>query len=253
VTTLAGASPWTGSCEPRTRPRAAARAQPCAYFADARAIRAEDVDALVTDDDRAGLDARALARRRTQYLAGRALLRFALERETRGPARSHRLTTRPGGKLDCAGGPGISLSHSGRWVACAIASEGDVGIDVEVPDSRRRTHDIASAHFARAERDWLATAPRYAFYWLWVLKEAYLKCVGRGLAGGLELPECIVDPPVIEARAPLPAHLALYGMGDAFAAIVTTSRAAPAVRLERWSPSGRRGDVCPPRLIAATL
>jgi phosphopantetheinyl transferase len=239
-----------------TRPAAASianqRVALRAYFADVRDIGGDDIAALVTDDDRLRLDTRAHARRSAQYLAGRALLRFALECETGEPGRSHRLTTQPGGKLGCAGGPAISLAHSGHWVACVIASDGDVGIDVELADPHRHTAEIASQYFSPAERDWLQTAPSDAFYQLWVLKEAYLKCVGRGLAGGLDLLECRIDSATIEMHAGTPTHLSLYTLGDAFVAFATTSNHAPEIRIERWSPSRLRSRAEPLRFVAAT-
>jgi phosphopantetheinyl transferase len=35
---------------------------------------------------------------------------------------------------------------------------------------------------------------------LWVLKEAYLKALGIGLAGGLRSLECRIEPPTVVAR-----------------------------------------------------
>ena len=35
---------------------------------------------------------------------------------------------------------------------------------------------------------------------LWVLKEAYLKALGSGLAGGLSSLECRIEPPAVVAR-----------------------------------------------------
>lgn len=235
-----------------TAPIASERTALRAYLANVRDIGADDIAALVTDDDRLRLDARAHARRRVQYLAGRALLRFALECETGGPGRSHRLTTRPSGKLECAGGPAISLAHSAHWVACAIATDADVGIDVELPDPRRHTAEIASLHFSAAERDWLRSAPSDAFYHLWVLKEAYLKCLGRGLAGGLDRLECRIDSPTIEMHAATPASLALYSLGDAFVGIAAIGGAPREIRVERWSPWCAPTAAPPIRFIAAT-
>ncbi len=36
---------------------------------------------------------------------------------------------------------------------------------------------------------------------LWVLKEAYLKALGSGLAGGLSSLECRIEPPAVVARS----------------------------------------------------
>src|SRR5699024_606437 len=49
------------------------------YYADTRSAPAAAIDGLVTDEDRARLSPAARPLRRAQYLAGRALLRFALE------------------------------------------------------------------------------------------------------------------------------------------------------------------------------
>jgi phosphopantetheinyl transferase len=177
------------------------------------------------------------------------LLRSALERETRYPARSHRFTRRAGGKLECAAGPAVSLGHSGHWVACALATGGDVGLDVELPSPRRHAIEIAESYFSSTEREWLRAEPSEAFYFLWVLKEAYLKCLGRALWDGLGLLECRVAPPTIAARAAMPAHLALFSLDDAFVGVATTADAAPEIRIERW---GRHAQAAPIRLVATT-
>lgn len=59
------------------------------------------------------------------------------------------------------GGPSFSISHSTARVACAIASTGEVGLDVEEPRADRT---------AAALRDWTA-------------REATLKACGIGLRG----------------------------------------------------------------------
>jgi 4'-phosphopantetheinyl transferase len=171
-------------------------------------------------------------RRRAEYLAGRALLRFALERSTGRSARSLRVTVRPDGKPECAGGPAISVSHSGALVACATAPGGEIGIDVQQPVEGRSTDALARRHYRAAEIDWLRSAPDGAFYMLWALKEAYLKALGCGVFGGLDRLECRVVPPRIDARADVPAHLALYSAGDAFVGIAVTGCAAPRIRIE---------------------
>jgi 4'-phosphopantetheinyl transferase len=215
------------------------------YVADARAFDAAQIDALVTPEDRERLARLGRPRRRAEYLAGRALLRFALERSTGRSARSHRLTVRPGGKPECVGGPAISVSHSGALVACATACGGEIGIDVQRRLEGRSTAALAHRHYRAAEIDWLRAAPAGAFYMLWALKEAYLKALGCSLFGGLDRLECRVVPPRIDARADAPAHLALYSVGDAFVGIAITGCTPPRIRIES-APA-----VSPPiRLIA---
>lgn len=236
------------SAPARARQRAALRV----YIADTRDLSASDIATHVTDDDRAKLGAYAHSRRKAQYLAGRALLRFSLEQTTSLPARSHRLTTRPGGKIECAGGPAISLAHSGTLVVCMVGASGDVGIDVQLTDAWRHTDEISRHYLSATEREWLRAAPRDAFYLLWVLKEAYLKCVGSGLSGGLGSLECRVEPPMIAIRAAVPAQVAAYTAGEAYIGIASTGATLPEVRIERWLPSQVHTHELPIRFVAAT-
>jgi phosphopantetheinyl transferase len=220
------------------------------YYADTRDVSAAAVDALVTDGDRERLAATARPLRRTQHLAGRALLRFALEHWTGLPAASHRLHVREGGKPECIGGPAISVSHDATSVACAISASGEVGVDVQHAVPRRRIVEIARQYFSQAENAWLDNAPRDAFYMLWVLKEAYLKALGSGLAGGLGALDCRVEPPAIKAEAARPVALALYAAGHAYVGIAALERREAEIHVECWRLSPTSAP--PPRLVATS-
>ena len=195
------------------------------------------------------------SRRRRQYLSARALLRNTLQQFTGGSAASHALTTEDKGKPVCAGGPAVSIAHSGNLVVCAAADRGDIGVDIEVPGRRRNVSGIAENYFAADEVEWLATQPEDRFYMLWVLKEAWLKAKGTGIAGGLDRLRCIVTPPGIEARIsdePPPA-LSLHTIDDALVGVATTATPRTAVTINRWDslsgPFDQSGDT---RLIATT-
>ena len=220
------------------------------YYADTRDMNADAVDALVTDDDRERLSATVRPLRRAQHLAGRALLRSALEHWTGLPAGSHRLRVREGGKPECLDGPAISLSHDATSVACTIAAGGEVGVDVQHVAPQRRVVDIARHYFSQAENAWLDNAPPDAFYMLWVLKEAYLKALGSGLAGGLGSLECRIEPPAIKAQTAAPAALALYAVGDAYVGIAALGRRDAEISVEYWQPS--LASVPPVRLVATS-
>jgi phosphopantetheinyl transferase len=209
-------------------------------WADARTIDDAAAEALATNEDRARLAALATPRRRREYLFGRALLRCGLERHTARPAGSHRLETTPTGKLVCVDGPALSLSHDDGLLVCAISSDGDIGIDVQSPSERRHTAEIAGQHFSAAERAWLERAPNAdAFYWLWVLKEAYLKRLGTGLAGGLEQLSCHIEPPRIDATAPIRVALALYSLGRALVGVAAdAANVFDHFACERWTGAG---------------
>ena len=199
----------------------------------------------------------ALAARRTQHLVGRALLRAALEDVTGRRAGELEIRTTPRGKPECVAGPSVSVSHSGPWAACAIAVEGSVGVDVQSAVPGRRVESIAREYFARAESDWIEADPERRFYMLWVLKEAYLKALGLGLAGGLDTLQCRVAPPVIEvvaARSPATTSLRLYALETAFVGVATVDGRCGEVVCKRWNPAPGepRWLPGPLELVAAT-
>ncbi|WP_035481031.1 4'-phosphopantetheinyl transferase family protein [Gallaecimonas xiamenensis] len=65
----------------------------------------------------------------------------------------------------------VSLSHSGAWVAAAVSDQ-LLGIDIEVPKSRRPLGAMA---------DWLGW-PQQHFYRRWCAYEAAIKTWGRAVA-----------------------------------------------------------------------
>lgn len=77
----------------------------------------------------------------------------------------------------------FNISHSGAWVICAADNE-EIGIDVE------RIHKVDSGisgrFFSSIENKFLSdfqstTQWLDCFYKLWVLKESYIKAIGKGL------------------------------------------------------------------------
>ena len=72
----------------------------------------------------------------------------------------------------------FNLSHSGRWVCCAV-SDHEVGVDAQKSGPCRP--QVAARHFTEAERRWMAENPDERFTRLWAMKEAYVKFTGFGL------------------------------------------------------------------------
>ena len=226
------------------------------YYAEISSIDQEAVDAFVAIEDLENLRATTRPRRRREHLAGRALMRFALQDWTGRPARSQRLRLTAGGKPECVDGPAVNVAHSGNLVACALSPAGRIGVDVQFPVLGRQAQVIAHQYFSPAETDWLGSQPGDRFYMLWVLKEAYLKALGLGLAGGLDALQCKVEPPVIESAT---AHnsevvtLALYSAGDGFIALATNDFRFDGVHIHCWNPGAaateRSSSI---RLIART-
>jgi len=94
------------------------------------------------------------------------------------------LTRNEFGKPEWAlGGFHFNVSHSGAWVVCAADKE-EIGVDVE------RIHKVDSGisqrFFSSIENKLLSdfqspTQWLDCFYKLWVLKESYIKAIGKGL------------------------------------------------------------------------
>jgi 4'-phosphopantetheinyl transferase len=81
----------------------------------------------------------------------------------------------------------FNIAHTEGVVAMAVCKHPRVGVDVEKID--RASLAVADRYFSAAEAAELRALPSDAqprrFMRLWTLKEAYLKAIGTGLAGGL--------------------------------------------------------------------
>jgi phosphopantetheinyl transferase len=213
------------------------------YYAERSSLTVDIVDALVTSEDRQRVTPTMVPRRRAEYLAGRALLRHAIAEHTGRQAASLKIRVSAAGKPECIGGPAISISHSGEALVCALA---DVAVGVDVETAAPRDIDgIAERYFTPAEVCWLAPDPAKRFRMLWVLKEAYLKALGVGLAGRLDALECSITPPIIVARTAAgaaPPRLELLGAEGSFVGIATLGHRAPVeVVLHRFTSDESTG------------
>ena len=182
----------------------------------------------------------ASAGRRRQYRCGRWLLRTMLSEEGGQAAASYRLVAGDKGKPVCEGGPAVNISHAGEYVACGIADGGEIGVDLEVVDVRRHAPKVARRFFGEAEADWLDTQPADRFFMLWVLKEAYVKALGKGIFEGLNGLQCIVEPPhirVLESGLDR-LSLALFELHDAYLAVASTGMLPEDLGVERREEAG---------------
>jgi 4'-phosphopantetheinyl transferase len=195
---------------------------------------------LVPEYELAHQEAFTAARRQQEYLCGRALLRLMLENWTGKPAKSHRLSKTENGKPICVDGPAVSITHSGSIVACAIADSGDIGVDLEAINPRRNIATVARRFYSEQEALWLETQSPDRFFMLWVLKEAYVKAMGRSIFGGINGLCCKVEPPRIEVVDVSNGfrELGLYSCGDMFLGVATTQAALGDVKIGRWDPGG---------------
>ncbi len=131
-------------------------------------------------------------RARAEFLSGRWLLRGLLSAWTGIEPAAVPLNLGDDGALTMPGGPSVNLSHTDGLVAVALATHGEIGVDVEWHRRPGRTVELAHRYFAPAELDALLQLPEVApylgaetrrdrFFRLWTLKEAWIKARGLGL------------------------------------------------------------------------
>ncbi|XP_048539324.1 4'-phosphopantetheinyl transferase HetI-like [Triticum urartu] len=84
----------------------------------------------------------------------------------------------------------FNISHTTSLIACGIAMDANIGIDIE--EKKRKTtksiFSLARRFFTPSEADYLTDisdsyAQEKEFFKLWTLKEAYVKALGLGLSG----------------------------------------------------------------------
>ena len=78
----------------------------------------------------------------------------------------------------------FSISHSGEYWACAIASK-EVGLDLQEENATARARKLAKRFFHPHEQAYLKSVDYRAFTRIWAAKESYLKYTGEGIAGGM--------------------------------------------------------------------
>jgi 4'-phosphopantetheinyl transferase len=125
----------------------------------------------------------------------------------------------------------FNVSHSGGLAAYAVCRTTDVGIDIEQDDGGVDPGELAPTICSAAElrkfQGCPASEQRTMFFRLWTRKEAYLKCLGRGLS---------MEPDTVEVpESDTPDQLA--GEGD-LRCSVRTLPAPPAFYLSVASRSG---------------
>ncbi|MEC5163280.1 MULTISPECIES: 4'-phosphopantetheinyl transferase family protein [unclassified Janthinobacterium] len=149
--------------------------------------------------------------RRSQFLAGRALLRQAIGQLVGVPAATVLLSERRGqAPLAALAGaslpvPFFSLSHSGPWVACAVSADTALGLDIEVLDPAREVLALARQAFDAAAVAALAQLPEVEraarFYQLWSEREARYKLGACAAPVCVSLPHAELSVVLCSARA----------------------------------------------------
>ncbi len=144
-----------------------------------------DVQALLSPSELQRWQQFQHPKRQQAYLAGRALARQLLSLWPGMHSPSLRVDAQ--GRSSIEGRPDLylSISHSGGWVACAVA---DVPLGLDIEDTRRERDfwALAQAVHSPAQGQAIERASSTAeqarlFYQWWTLKEARFKRQGQGL------------------------------------------------------------------------
>jgi 4'-phosphopantetheinyl transferase len=203
----------------------------------------------------------AFAKDRGLYITAHALLRFCLSSAGYNePPRKFKVGRYGKPEFDPPyGNPPLhfNLSHTNGLVACALSRGHEVGIDVEEINRRIDFEAVIRKAFAPEEQWLIAAAPPDErpdiFFRLWVLKEAIIKGIGRGL----DLPtadfQFRVDPVSLKIAAsigedsadwqiyelvPTASHrLALAARRASRTDLVVTSSEIPILTLSEWCGS----------------
>jgi 4'-phosphopantetheinyl transferase len=142
-------------------------------------------------DERAHCEKLRTEQLRHDYLATRALCRATLSRYTDVAPPEWRFGASVHGKPKIIGPAEFSslrfsLAHTSGLVICLVSRAGEVGVDTE---ETSRVVDVAqmARHFLTPrEQIHLENLPAHArvvrFFEQWVLREAYLKGIGKGIA-----------------------------------------------------------------------
>jgi len=113
----------------------------------------------------------------------RAALRETLARYLGAEPDTLRFDEKDKPRLDPRSPLRFNLTHSGDRALLAVATEREVGVDIERIDPRRDVDRLSRRIFLSGERAATMEAddPVTAYYRHWVAKEAFAKATGRGI------------------------------------------------------------------------
>jgi 4'-phosphopantetheinyl transferase len=147
--------------------------------------------ALLSEDEREQQSRFHFERDRHIYLVAHALVRCTLSRYAE--LKPHEWIFqrnkygRPNVALEVCDLPlCFNLSHTEGLVACAVALDREIGVDVEFLERRGEKISIANQFFSPSEAKALHATPSTKqserFFSYWTLKESYIKARGMGLS-----------------------------------------------------------------------
>jgi len=133
---------------------------------------------------------------RRQYAISRALVRTVLSGYTGIDAHKLKFSENRYEKPEIVASENsppirFNLSHTDGFILCGIALKDDIGVDVECTEREgRNTDEIAERYFSPSENAYLRNTSKFIrkekFFYLWTLKEAFIKAKGLGLSMPLD-------------------------------------------------------------------
>ncbi|MFT6774497.1 MAG: 4'-phosphopantetheinyl transferase [Paracoccaceae bacterium] len=197
--------------------------------------------ALLTPAERARADAFRFAPDQARYAVFRGALRQVLGRHLNMAPERVALSVGPHGKPQLPGDAlHFNLTHSGPGAVLAVATDGPIGVDIEVARSARLAARLAPRVLSDAESAAYDALPPIArataFLRAWTCKEAYVKATGEGLSFPLPRITVALCGPArllqVEGREDEPARWALHDLTVGWD--VAGALAAPTGATLRW-------------------
>jgi 4'-phosphopantetheinyl transferase len=164
-------------------------------------------DRLLTDEDRERSARFHQPSDRHNFVLGRTMVHQLVR--ARGASTPYALCRGPYGKPFLPDAPAFSLSHSDRWIACAVSVRDPIGMDIETFARLGDYRSLLGFVSHPAERRCIEEAMPHErlplFKRCWTRKEAVLKAVGKGIADDLKgIDVCLnLDEPLLSHPAPL--------------------------------------------------
>lgn len=145
----------------------------------------ERLEYLICDERRQKIKKFRFVADKKRALFAEVLLRYILEKnyDLKGKQVQFELNKYGKPKLKDYNDIHFNLSHSGSWVVCGISND-IIGVDVEQIGNADLA--IARRYFTLNEYENIINRPKEEqtrwFYYLWTLKESYIKAEGKGLS-----------------------------------------------------------------------
>jgi 4'-phosphopantetheinyl transferase len=215
--------------------------------------QAEALAQILSDDERQKADRFHFPADRQCHIIGRALVRIFLAHLLERQPADFRFRYNEFGKPYLADNPDerdlhFNISHSGDFIAIALAARRHIGIDVECIREDLALEQLVLRFFSpREQADW-GTLPahqkRDAFFRCWTRKEAYIKARGMGLSMPLHQFDVSLrpgEPPMLLATRPDPAERTRWVIqdlcfGPLHMAAVAVEGSNCQLRMMEWSP-----------------